>query len=60
MTIELLAERDVLKEKVASLQLALDKVNEKLCYLGYPEYTYSLDDGKNLLKRIAKSIVYEH
>lgn len=60
MTIELLAERDVLKEKVASLQLALDKVNEELCYLGCPEYTYNLDDGRDLLKRITEAIVYEH
>lgn len=60
MTIELLAERDALKEKVASLQLALDKVNEKLCYLGYSEYTYNLDDGRDLLRRISEAIVYEH
>lgn len=60
MTIELLAEKDVLKKQVAELQLALDRANEKFCYLGYPEYTYDIDYGRDMIRVLAESNVYEH
>ena len=60
MTIELLAEKDVLKKQVAELQLALDRANEKFCYLGYPEYSYDINYGRDMIHGFAESIVYEH
>lgn len=60
MTIELLAEKDVLKKQIAELQLALDKANEKFCYIGYPEYSYDIDYGRDMIRGLAESIVYEH
>lgn len=60
MTIELLAERDILKKQISELQLALDKANEKFCYLGYPEYSYDINYGRDMIRGLAESIVYEH
>lgn len=60
MTIELLAEKDVLKKQIAELQLALDRANEKFCYLGFPEYSYDIDYGRDMIRGFAESIVYEH
>lgn len=60
MTIELLAEKDVLKKQIAELQLALDRANEKFCYLGFSEYSYDIDYGGDMIRGFAESIVYEH
>ena len=53
MTIELLAEKDVLKKQIAELQLALDRANEKFCYLGYPEYSYDINYGRDMIHGFA-------
>lgn len=60
MTIELLAEKDVLKKQIAELQLALDRANEKFCYIGCPEYSYDINYGRDMIRGFAESIVYEH
>jgi len=54
-----LIELDDRRKQVAELQLALDKANEKFKYLGFPEYDYDIDYGRDMIGIYIEAIVEE-
>lgn len=56
---EWLTELKELREQIMAYQIALDRANEKFLYLGYEEYFYDMDYGRDMLKIFMEAFVDE-